>query len=276
VFELHQTETLTNAEITLITTDEELALAFNKTKVPISGLKIIINMPVTDPDKLKQIKKSATSTDIVFLTINESINELLHTQLVDLLTTCKSNRVLIIGILVNANLKIDSLPNFKKKQTLSDVVTITDSFFMLNTGNLQENVLLTIRGIRSITDFLDKKGLISVDFCDIKMIMMEQGMGAIGFGSARGNLRAKKALDALFQFPGFNHCLTGNHKAILINITAATDLSMSEFEEIGDQINNKLSGDVPVVIGVIIDPELKDLLILTVFVTGCNDMNQYK
>ena len=55
---------------------------------------------------------------------------------------------------------------------------------------------------------------------------------------------------------------------ILVNVTAGVDLAIGEFQEVGDTVKQFASDDATVVIGTVIDPEMKDEIRVTVVATG--------
>jgi cell division protein FtsZ len=55
---------------------------------------------------------------------------------------------------------------------------------------------------------------------------------------------------------------------ILVNVTAGPDLSIGEFQEVGDTVKQFASDDATVVIGTVIDPEMTDEIRVTVVATG--------
>ena len=57
-------------------------------------------------------------------------------------------------------------------------------------------------------------------------------------------------------------------KGVLVNITAGMDMSIGEFEEVGDVIKDFTSDQATVVVGTVIDPEMTDELRVTIVVTG--------
>ena len=57
-------------------------------------------------------------------------------------------------------------------------------------------------------------------------------------------------------------------RGVLVNITAGLDLSIGEFEEVGEVIKGFTSESATVVVGTVIDPELSNELRVTIVVTG--------
>jgi cell division protein FtsZ len=61
--------------------------------------------------------------------------------------------------------------------------------------------------------------------------------------------------------------LAGAH-GILVNVTAGMDLSIGEFQEVGNIVKQFASEDATVVVGTVIDPELTNMVRVTVVATG--------
>ncbi|OYV54314.1 MAG: cell division protein FtsZ, partial [Legionella sp. 21-45-4] len=61
-------------------------------------------------------------------------------------------------------------------------------------------------------------------------------------------------------------------RGILVNITAGLDMSIGEFEEVGDVVKEFISDDASVVVGTVIDPEMTDEMRVTVIVTGLGEI----
>ena len=60
-------------------------------------------------------------------------------------------------------------------------------------------------------------------------------------------------------------------RGILVNITAGMDLSLGEFAEVGETIEEFASDNATVVVGTVIDPDMTDELKVTVVATGLGD-----
>jgi cell division protein FtsZ len=61
--------------------------------------------------------------------------------------------------------------------------------------------------------------------------------------------------------------LTGA-RGVLVNVTAGLDLSIGEFEEVGNTVRACASDEANVVVGTVIDPDMTDELRVTVVATG--------
>jgi len=94
------------------------------------------------------------------------------------------------------------------------------------------------------------------------------GMAMMGTGTARGENRAREAAEAAIRSPLLEDINLEGARGILVNITAGLDLSLGEFSEVGDTIEEFASENATVVVGTVIDPSMKDELKVTVVATG--------
>ena len=158
---------------------------------------------------------------------------------------------------------VDSLitiPNEKLLEVLGRTTSLLDAFKEAN------DVLLG--AVQGIADLIIRPGLINVDFADVRTVMSEMGMAMMGTGSSRGENRAREAAERAINSPLLDDIDLQGARGILVNITAGLDLSLGEFSEVGDTIEEVASDEATVVVGTVIDPELSDELRVTVVATG--------
>ncbi|MEQ8264335.1 cell division protein FtsZ [Pseudohaliea sp.] len=158
---------------------------------------------------------------------------------------------------------VDSLitiPNEKLLDVLGKNTSLLDAFKEAN------NVLLG--AVQGIADLIIRPGMINVDFADVRTVMSEMGMAMMGTGSSRGENRAREAAERAINSPLLDDIDLEGARGILVNITAGLDLSLGEFSEVGDTIEEFASEEATVVVGTVIDPELADELRVTVVATG--------
>jgi len=163
----------------------------------------------------------------------------------------------------NLSQHVDSLitiPNEKLLTVLGKGVTLLDAFRAAN------NVLLG--AVQGIAELITRPGLINVDFADVRTVMSEMGIAMMGTGTARGENRARVAADAAISSPLLDDIDLAGAKGVLVNVTAGMDLSISEFEEVGDAIKNFTSDNATVIVGTVIDPQMTDELRVTLVATG--------
>ncbi|MEQ6343053.1 MAG: cell division protein FtsZ [Gammaproteobacteria bacterium] len=159
---------------------------------------------------------------------------------------------------------VDSLitiPNEKLLSVLGKGVSLLDAFKSAN------NVLLG--AVQGIAELITRPGLINVDFADVRTVMSEMGMGMMGSGSASGADRARRAAEAAVASPLLEDINLSGARGILVNVTAGLDMSIGEFEEVGNIIKEFASENATVVVGTVIDPDMvAGELRVTVVATG--------
>lgn len=158
---------------------------------------------------------------------------------------------------------VDSLITIPNNKLLS---VLGKNISLLNAFKAANNVLLG--AVKGISDLITRPGLINVDFADVRTVMSEMGMAMMGTGFAAGEQRARQAAEAAIASPLLEDVNFSGAKGILVNITAGINMSIGEFEEVGDVIKEFISDDATVVVGTVIDPEMTDELRVTVIVTG--------
>lgn len=159
--------------------------------------------------------------------------------------------------------RVDSLitiPNEKLLAVLGKTTSLLDAFKSAN------DVLLG--AVQGIADLIIRPGMINVDFADVRTVMSEMGMAMMGSGHASGENRAREAAESAVRSPLLEDINLQGARGILVNITAGMDLSLGEFSEVGDTIEEFASNDATVVVGTVIDPEMSDEIRVTVVATG--------
>jgi cell division protein FtsZ len=164
---------------------------------------------------------------------------------------------------------VDSLITIPNNKLLS---VLGKNISLLNAFKAANNVLLG--AVKGISDLITRPGLINVDFADVRTVMSEMGMAMMGTGSAVGEQRARQAAEAAIASPLLEDVNFSGARGILVNITAGLDMSIGEFEEVGDVVKEFISDDATVVVGTVIDPEMTEEMRVTVIVTGLGDMRQ--
>lgn len=158
---------------------------------------------------------------------------------------------------------VDSLitiPNQKLLTVLGPSTTLLDAFKAANQ---------VLQGaVQGIAELITRPGLINVDFADVRTVMSETGMAMMGSGSAGGENRARQAAEAAVSSPLLEDINLAGAHGILVNVTAGLDLSIGEFEEVGNIVKEYASEDATVVVGTVIDPDMSNQIRVTVVATG--------
>jgi len=158
---------------------------------------------------------------------------------------------------------VDSLitiPNDKLLKVLGKGTGLLQAFEEAN------NVLLG--AVQGIAELITRSGLINVDFADVRTVMAEMGTAMMGTGVARGDERADEAAELAISSPLLEDIDLAGARGILVNITAGMDISIDEFETVGNAVKGFASENATVVVGAVIDPDMTDELRVTVVATG--------
>ena len=158
---------------------------------------------------------------------------------------------------------VDSLitiPNEKLLSVLGREVSLLNAFGAAN------DVLLG--AVQGIAELITCPGLINVDFADVRTVMSEMGMAMMGSGKAQGDDRAVIAAEAAISSPLLEDVNLSGARGILVNITAGMDLSIGEFDEVGNTVKQFASDNATVVVGTVIDPDMSGDMRVTIVATG--------
>ena len=158
---------------------------------------------------------------------------------------------------------VDSLitiPNEKLLTVLGGETTLLDAFRSANQ---------VLQGaVQSIAELITMPGLINVDFADVRTVMAEMGMAMMGSGLSSGEDRAREAAESAISSPLLEDINLAGANGILVNVTAGMDLSIGEFQEVGNTVKEFASDNATVVVGTVIDAEMTDKIRVTVVATG--------
>ncbi len=123
------------------------------------------------------------------------------------------------------------------------------------------------QAVKGISDLINIRGLINLDFADVKAIMANAGSALMGIGRASGEDRAAKAAQQAIESPLIEVSIDGA-KGVLFNVTGGYDMSMSEIQEAAEIITAAVAPDANIIFGATLKPEIDDELIITVIATG--------
>lgn len=126
------------------------------------------------------------------------------------------------------------------------------------------------QSVQAITELINTPGIINVDFADIKTVLKDAGTTLIGIGTAVGQDRGMKAVNAAINSPLLEVALEGA-KGVVFSVAGSKDLKMSEINDIAKAISVNLDNNARVIFGAYHDRGLKDkALKVTVIATGFN------
>ena len=126
------------------------------------------------------------------------------------------------------------------------------------------------RAVKGITELITKKGLVSLDFADIRSIMSGSGMAMIGMGESDSGDRALESVHEALSSPLLDMDIS-NATGALVNISGSSDLTLHEAEKIVQVVADKLDPEANIIWGTQIDEALQNTVRTTVVVSGITD-----
>ena len=112
-----------------------------------------------------------------------------------------------------------------------------------------DNVLR--QGVQTITDLIAVPAFINLDFADICAVMKNRGNALIGIGMSSGDDKAKEAA-----------------KDAIINVTGGPNISLYDANIALETITQEVGDDINTYLGIAINENLDDEIIVTVIATG--------
>ena len=137
---------------------------------------------------------------------------------------------------------------------------------LLETFKKADEVLL--QAVKGISDLINIRGLINLDFADIRTVMSSRGIALMGTGVAKGENRAVEAATAAISSPLLENISIDGATGIIINVTGGSDLSLYEVNEASTLITEAAHEDAEIIFGAVIDETLVDEIRVTVIATG--------
>jgi len=121
--------------------------------------------------------------------------------------------------------------------------------------------------VQGIAEVITRKGLMNLDFADIRTVMSETGRALISSGVAEGEGRANEAMMAAIQNPLLEDMDLTNVRGLLVNISSA-NITIGEIKEIGESFKDLTTDNANFKMGVVSDESMGDRIRITVVATG--------
>jgi cell division protein FtsZ len=149
-----------------------------------------------------------------------------------------------------------TLPNQKVLKLVDEKTSLCEAFEFTHE--------LVAQGLRGLWRLLSRPGLINVDFADLCAVTQDKhAESTLAYAEARGDNRAREALDKLWAHP----LLEGGHtlaeaSEMLVSITGGPELALTDVNRIMEQITRQAE-QAHVIMGAHSEPEFADRLCLT-------------
>ncbi|WP_153797022.1 cell division protein FtsZ [Foetidibacter luteolus] len=157
------------------------------------------------------------------------------------------------------------------------LLVISNDKLRMQYGNLKmkeafgkaDDVLAT--AAKCITDIINSRGHIIVDFADVCTVMKNGGVAILGSAAVEGEDRAQQAIEEALNSPLLNDNDIRGAKWILININSAEgefECTMDELEIINDYMRQQAGEHTDVIVGMGYDNSLDKKIGITLIATG--------
>ena len=149
----------------------------------------------------------------------------------------------------------------------SRILSIIDSATAAKAAFDKPNEIL-YEATRGIADIITIKGIINVDFADVRTVMKESGQALMGCGIASGENRAIEAAQKAISSPLLEGVSIKGAKNILLNVSGSSSMTMQEIEAGNNVIFEAAGEETNVIFGVVNMESLTEYVSYTVIATG--------
>jgi cell division protein FtsZ len=121
---------------------------------------------------------------------------------------------------------------------------------------------------RGIADIITIKGIINVDFADVRTVMRESGQALMGCGISSGENRAIEAAQKAISSPLLEGISIKGAKNILLNVSGSSNMTMQEIEAGNNVIFEAAGDEANVIFGIVNKESMNEYISYTVIATG--------
>ena len=157
---------------------------------------------------------------------------------------------------------------------VSDTVIVIDNNRLVSiAGNLPIQQAFAVANeliatmIKGIVETIAIPSLVNLDYADVKAIMTNGGVAAIGVGSSDTNNRVEEAVKGALTNPLLEISYKGATGA-LIHVAGGSDMTLDEISRIGELVTESLDPDANVIWGARVSEELKGKITVMTIITG--------
>ncbi|MDP7323009.1 MAG: cell division protein FtsZ, partial [Candidatus Woesearchaeota archaeon] len=157
---------------------------------------------------------------------------------------------------------------------VSDTVIVIDNNRLVNiAGNLPVQQAFAVANeliatmIRGIVETIAVPSLVNLDYADVKAIMTNGGVAAIGVGASDTTSKVEEAVKGALSNPLLDIDYKGATGA-LIHIEGGPDMTLDEVSKVGDLVTQTLDQDANVIWGARVSEEMRGKLTVMTIITG--------
>jgi len=231
-------------------------------------------------ESLQEIKDFLKSTDMVFICAGMGGGTGTGAAPI-IANVAKENNAIVIGtVTMPFNIeraRIDKAEfGLQQLRQVSDTVIVIDNNRLVNiAGNLPVQQAFAVANeliatmIRGIVETIAVPSLVNLDFADVKAIMTNGGVAAIGVGASDTNSRVDEAVKGALSNPLLDISYKGASGA-MIHIEGGNDMTLDEVNRIGEIVTESLDTDANVIWGARVSDDMTGKITVMTIITGVN------
>jgi len=231
-------------------------------------------------ESIQEIKEILKDSDMVFITAGMGGGTGTGGASV-LAQTARDNGSIVIGVVTMPfsieRARIDKAEfGLQQLREVSDSVIVIDNNRLVNlAGDLPVEQAFAVANelmstmIKGIVETIAVPCLVNLDYADVKAIMTQGGVCAIGVGESDSENKVDEAVQRALSNPLLDIDYKGASGA-LINIAGGDDLTLDEVNKAGEMITEALDADANVIWGASVSPEMRGKLRIMTIVAGVN------
>ena len=178
--------------------------------------------------------------------------------------------VVVVATSINSNGEAEEI---KKLEEVSDTVIVLPLKKLMEADLsvtfdklFEKRDEIFIKNVEFITNLIKKQGIVNLDLDDIKIMLENSGEGITLFGKGEGQDKVKLVTKQIINSPFIKNLPKA--RKILLSITAAADIGLTDLQEVTMILNEKFRADQTNMLwGYIMDTELEDKIKVEMLIT---------
>ena len=223
-------------------------------------------------DLSEKVQAVLKNTDLVFILTEMSgkKNNEIACVVSEVAKTMGILTVVLVATSINSN---GGTEEIKKLEEISDTVIVLPLKKLVEADSsatfdklFEKRDEIFIKNVEFITNLIKKQGVVNLDFDDVKIMLGNSGEGITAFGKGEGQDKVKLATEQIIDSPFIKNLPKA--RKILLSITAAADIGLTDLQEVTMILNEKFGADqINMLWGYIMDAELEDKIEVEMLIT---------
>ena len=223
-------------------------------------------------DLSEKVQSALKNTNLVFILteMSEKKNNEIACIVSEVAKTMGILTVVVVVTPINSNGRTEEI---KKLEEVFDTVIVLPLKKLVEADSsatfdklFEKRDEIFIKNVEFITNLIKKQGIVNLDFDDIKIMLGNSGEGITAFGKGEGQNKVKLATEQITNSPFIKNLPKA--RKILLSITAAADIGLTDLQEVTMILNEKFGADqINMLWGYIMDAELEDKIEVEMLIT---------